>query len=179
MQIFFSTSQAWMCPQCVFIPLLTPALPLGKFPLQQHNSPKNWIVSASPEVKDTKKSFRIRHFFSHCQKKKKSSSQIYRETQLKSHIHDSALCSHVPHIFLLVLSMTHRGRSFTGLLTVTFLKSASFRGEGKGDYEQPLHFPQEPCLNMMPREAVGAAEMAFSFALARQTWQTERHCVLK
>lgn len=32
---------------------------------------------------------------------------------------------------------------------------------------------------MMPHEAVRAAEMAFSFAPAGQTWQTEGYCVLQ
>ncbi len=117
--------------------------------------------------------------YSHCKKKKKKQLTDLQGNSIKSHIHDSSVCRHVPHVLPLLLSMTHWERSFTGLHTVTFLKSASFRGKGKGDNGQPWHFPREPCLNMMPCEAVGSAQMAFSSAPARQTWQTERCCVLK
>lgn len=117
--------------------------------------------------------------YSHCKKKKKQPPDL-QGNSIKSHIHDSAVCHHIPHILLLFLSTTHWERSFTvtvSSLTITFLKSASFRGKGKGDNGQPWHFPREPCQNMMPREAVGAAEMVFSFAPAGRTWQTERGTV--
>lgn len=156
-QIFFTTSQAWMSPRCVFI-LLTWALPLGKFPLQQHNSPKNWIVSASPEVKDTRNQFESGTLFTVWKKKKPIDLQ---ENSIKSHTHDSSVCHHTPHILLLLVSVTHRERSlfFTGLLMITFLESASFKGRGRVTTDNRGIFPQEPCLNMMPREAVIAAEM--------------------
>lgn len=46
--------------------------------------------------------------------------------------------------------------------------------KAKGDNGQPWHFPQEPCLNMTPGEAVRAADMALSFCSSRTNvanWQ--------
>lgn len=81
--ISFSISQLWMCPRSVFVPPLTPALTRGEFPLRQHNSPKNWIVTSSLEVKDA----RNPALYPHCKKwnpTKQSGPQMHRETQLRA-----------------------------------------------------------------------------------------------
>ena len=161
------------CVPCVFLRLLTRALPPTKFPLQQR------IIHQKIEMSGLLQRWKAREIiwnqvlYSHCQ----SSPAHLDENSIKSHNNDSADCYHIPYILPLLFSMTHWERSFTVTvrrLTITFLKSASFRGKGMGDNEQPWPFPREPCQNMMPRNAVRAAEMAFSFTPAGQMWQTER-----
>ncbi len=76
--------------------------------------------------------------YSHCNK---SSPQIYRETQLRDTFL-IALSAATHFTFSCFSYHWHIGKAvFSGLLTISFLKSASFRGKGKGDNGQPLHFP--------------------------------------
>lgn len=54
-----------------------------------------------------------------------------QRNSIKSHIPDNAVCRRIPHILLLLLSMTHWKKSSTEPPTITFHESASFRGKGE------------------------------------------------
>lgn len=129
-QIFSGTNQRWMSPRWLFILLLTPASPVAKFPFQQHNIPKNWIVRALVNVWDTRNPL----FF----------TQPLTELQgnsIMSHVHDSSVCQRIPHILQPLLSMAHWERSFTGSLAITFLKVPHLAERQKGWRWTALAFP--------------------------------------
>lgn len=177
--IFFSAGRAWMCPQCAFI-LSWPQLYLWV------NFHYNSIIHQKIELSvplqrwKTLKILSNQALYSHCKKKEKKQPADFQANSIKSHIHDIAVCRHVAHTLLLFLSMTHWERSFTGLLTITFLKSASFRGKAKGWQWATLAFPPGA---VSKHDALwsgrGLPKWPSAFAPARQTQQTERCCVLK
>lgn len=73
------TNQPSVCPQCVFVCLLTPALPSGTFPLQQQSITKENELSVLHRRWNVLEILWITHFIH-----TKYSLQMYRETQLRS-----------------------------------------------------------------------------------------------
>lgn len=89
------------------------------------------------------------------QKKKRKLLTDLQDNSLKSRVHDSAVCLRIPHILRFLLSMTHGD---TGSLTITFLKSASFRRKGKGVEGQPWH-PPHPLRVVLKHDAHEQGEL--------------------